>query len=38
MADEGELGAHEKRLSALDKASGGRTLWRTFEPDAGQPT
>ena len=23
-------------LAALDKASGGKTLWRTFEPDAGR--
>ena len=37
-ADAVELSAHEKRLAALDKASGGRTLWRTFEPDAGQPS
>lgn len=26
--DEAELAAHEKRLEALDKASGGRCLWR----------
>ena len=32
-ADAQELSAHEQRLAALDKASGGRTLWRTFEPD-----
>jgi DNA polymerase-3 subunit epsilon len=31
-ADEAELGAHAERLAALDKASGGRTVWRTFEP------
>jgi DNA polymerase-3 subunit epsilon len=30
-ADADELGAHERRLAALDKASGGRTLWRTLE-------
>jgi DNA polymerase III subunit epsilon len=34
-ADPAELGAHEKRLAALDKASGGRTLWRSFEQEAG---
>jgi DNA polymerase III subunit epsilon len=27
-----ELAAHEQRLAALDRASGGRTLWRTIEP------
>jgi len=37
-ADAVELSAHEQRLAALDKASGGRTLWRTFESDAGQPS
>jgi DNA polymerase-3 subunit epsilon len=26
-----ELAAHELRLAALDKASGGRTVWRTLE-------
>jgi DNA polymerase-3 subunit epsilon len=30
-ANEDELAAHQLRLEALDKASGGRTLWRTFE-------
>jgi DNA polymerase-3 subunit epsilon len=35
-ANAAELSAHEQRLAALDKASGGRTLWRTFEPEAGQ--
>jgi DNA polymerase-3 subunit epsilon len=30
-ATEVELQAHEKRLMALDKASGGRTVWRAFE-------
>lgn len=30
-ADAEELAAHERRLAALDKASGGKTLWRTFE-------
>jgi len=29
-----ELEAHERRLEALDKASGGRTVWRTLEPGA----
>ena len=31
-ADATEVAAHEARLAALDKASGGRTVWRTFEP------
>ncbi len=31
MANDDELAAHELRLDALDKASSGRTLWRTFE-------
>ena len=31
-ADAAEVAAHEARLAALDKASGGRTVWRTFEP------
>jgi DNA polymerase-3 subunit epsilon len=26
-----EQAAHELRLAALDRASGGRTLWRSFE-------
>jgi DNA polymerase-3 subunit epsilon len=30
-ADADELAAHEKRLAALDKASGGKTLWRTTD-------
>jgi DNA polymerase-3 subunit epsilon len=30
-ADADELAAHEKRLAALDKASGGKTLWRTMD-------
>jgi DNA polymerase III subunit epsilon len=30
-ASEEEEAAHERRLAALDKASGGRTLWRSFE-------
>ena len=33
-ADAEELAAHEQRLLALDKASGGRTAWRLFEPAA----
>ncbi|MFO1395148.1 MAG: DNA polymerase III subunit epsilon [Steroidobacteraceae bacterium] len=33
-ATDDESAAHEARLAALDKASGGRTLWRTFEPPA----
>ena len=31
-ADAAETAAHDARLAALDKASGGRTVWRTFEP------
>lgn len=31
-----ELAAHEQRLLGLDKASGGRTLWRTFEKGAAE--
>jgi len=27
-----EIEAHEQRLAALDRASGGRTVWRTIEP------
>jgi DNA polymerase III subunit epsilon len=30
-ASEDELVAHEQRLVALDKACGGKALWRTFE-------
>jgi DNA polymerase-3 subunit epsilon len=30
-ADAAELEAHEQRLTALDRASGGRTVWRRFE-------
>ena len=30
-ADAAEIEAHERRLAALDKASGGRTVWRSFE-------
>ena len=30
-ASDEELAAHEQRLLALDKASGGRTAWRRFE-------
>jgi DNA polymerase-3 subunit epsilon len=29
-----EIAAHEARLAALDKASGGKTVWRSFEPSA----
>jgi DNA polymerase-3 subunit epsilon len=34
-----ELEAHEKRLVALDKASGGKTLWRKLDElaAAGKP-
>ena len=31
-ADAAEVAAHEARLAALDKASGGRTIWRTLGP------
>ena len=31
-ADAAEVAAHDARLAVLDKASGGRTVWRTFEP------
>ena len=31
-ADATEVAAHEARLAALDKASGGRTIWRTLGP------
>jgi DNA polymerase-3 subunit epsilon len=33
-ASEIELQAHEKRLDALDKSSGGKTVWRKLEADA----
>ena len=36
-ATEAELAAHEQRLAALDKASGGKTVWRTLEPGALAP-
>jgi len=36
-ATEAELAAHEQRLAALDKASGGKTVWRTLEPGAPAP-
>jgi DNA polymerase-3 subunit epsilon len=29
-----ELQAHEQRLAALDKSSGGKTVWRKLEADA----
>ena len=31
QADAGELAAHEKRLDALDKSTGGSTVWRREE-------
>src|SRR5690606_33795622 len=31
-ATEREQEAHERRLAALDKASGGKTLWRAIAP------
>jgi DNA polymerase-3 subunit epsilon len=33
-ATEAELQAHEQRLAALDKSSGGRTVWRMVESNA----
>jgi DNA polymerase III subunit epsilon len=33
-----ELGAHEGVLSQLDKASGGKTLWRKLNAENGVPT
>jgi DNA polymerase-3 subunit epsilon len=33
-ASEIELQAHEQRLAALDKSSGGKTVWRRLEADA----
>jgi DNA polymerase-3 subunit epsilon len=33
-ASEAELAAHEKALAAIDKASGGKTLWRSVYPEA----
>jgi DNA polymerase-3 subunit epsilon len=33
-ASAAELQAHEQRLAALDRSSGGRTVWRTPEADA----
>jgi DNA polymerase-3 subunit epsilon len=33
-ASEIELRAHEQRLAALDKSSGGKTVWRRVEADA----
>ena len=33
-ATEAELQAHERRLAALDKASGGKTVWRTVDSGA----
>jgi DNA polymerase-3 subunit epsilon len=30
-ASDAEVAAHERRLSAIDKASGGRTLWRELD-------
>jgi DNA polymerase III subunit epsilon len=32
LANEGEMGAHEAMLLQLDKASGGKTIWRMSEP------
>jgi DNA polymerase III subunit epsilon len=33
-AGDAELAAHEQRLKAIDKASGGRTVWRELEREA----
>jgi hypothetical protein len=33
-ASAAEAEAHERRLAALDRASGGRTVWRRVEPPA----
>ena len=33
LANEQELEAHEARLAALDKTSGGKTLWRTLQSE-----
>ena len=33
-ASEAELQAHEQRLAALDKSSGGKTVWRKLEANA----
>jgi DNA polymerase-3 subunit epsilon len=33
-AGDAELAAHERRLKAIDKASGGRTVWRDLEREA----
>lgn len=32
-ANDHEIAAHEDQLKQLDKASGGKTVWRHFEPD-----
>ena len=34
MADSGELAAHGQLLAVLDRASGGRTVWRRLEPES----
>ncbi len=34
VANEQELAAHDAVLEQLDKASGGKTVWRRFEPSA----
>ena len=34
LADGPELAAHEELLAVLDRASGGRTLWRRLEPES----
>jgi DNA polymerase-3 subunit epsilon len=35
-ASDGELAQHERLLAIIDKASGGKTLWRTVLPEAPQ--
>jgi len=34
LADEAEAAAHIALLGELDKASGGKTIWRVLEPVA----
>ncbi|MFM1908415.1 MAG: hypothetical protein RLZZ591_2092 [Pseudomonadota bacterium] len=33
-ANDQEIAAHEEQLKQLDKASGGKTVWRSFEPES----
>jgi DNA polymerase-3 subunit epsilon len=34
LATEAELGDHERVLGEIDKASGGRTIWRAQQQEA----